>query len=276
MPKAKAKNPSNSRSQGTISAYFTQSSPAKSQSDQTKKRPFPIIDLTEGDEHQSPVLKRQRSSQTPPAESHSIAGANAEAVLSCTKSRATQQWSFNPASPTQASQPNKVANDLDDAARRERHEAFKRKLLGENSSFFQRRSDAQGEAMDVDREVSVDLRDEVSPGRERTEEPTDGSGDESDQAFKDLTEMFSLNKGRRKSAAKAKRKTKSSSSTAVGGASTSKKRAEEEVGPSGQAYTPLEKQVGCSTSHCSAYRTLIGFSFYRFSNLRRRIQEHCS
>jgi DNA mismatch repair protein MSH3 len=96
-----------------------------------------------------------------------------------------------------------------------RHEAFKRRLLSDNSRFLKN-------------------PDQDEPADEANEEANEDSGDESD-CFQKLNEMFS-HQGKSRGKAKGK-------STAV--ARHSQKTLE--VGPSGQSYTPLEKQV------CSLY-----------------------
>jgi len=88
-----------------------------------------------------------------------------------------------------------------------RHEAFKRKLLSDNSRFLKKPD--QDEPMD---------------------EANEDSDDESD-CFQKLSEMFS-HQGRSRGKAKGK-------STAA----AKQRQKTLEVGPSGQLYTPLEKQA---------------------------------
>lgn len=92
---------------------------------------------------------------------------------------------------------------------RERHEAFKKKLLLENNPFLLK-------TPDVPTPIKV--------------EDTASSGSESDQAFKELSFMFSN---------KAKGKGKAANSIAP----TKKLRSHASLGPNGQSYTPLENQV---------------------------------
>jgi DNA mismatch repair protein MSH3 len=101
-----------------------------------------------------------------------------------------------------------------------RHEAFKKKLLSDNSRFLKK-----PEIIGLDHEPM----DEGS-----TEVNEKDSGDESDR-FQKLSEMFS-HEGKSRGKAKGK---------STGAAKHIQKTVE--VGPSGQSYTPLEKQV------CSGY-----------------------
>ena len=124
-------------------------------------------------------------------------------------------------------------------SKKARREAFKRKLLGDNS-LFSRQSEVrpaaskqdeprEGEALDIDNLENI---------RERSggESELEGSDAEtSTLPASIMAKAFSSGKGKEKEKAQAKQLAKRS------------KKDDEEIGPSGQTYTPLEKQVGtCS------------------------------
>ena len=142
----------------------------------------------------------------------------AEAGPSRTCTGAAEQWRHLPSSPEKLEPlPMKPHNAADEAARQMRHEQFKKKLIGENNPFLQKRSDVDdADGMDVDSRGIV----------ENDVDETEASGGESDEAFKQLTAIFSDKLGKGKATGITKRKKKV-----------------QEVGPSGQTYTPLEQQV---------------------------------
>jgi len=239
MSKAKAKNTPQGRSQGVISAYFTQTSPARSQSQKRRVSPIDLTEDDHGDDYSSPAKRRKPSATTSPPPTCRVADTDA-ASSSAQPCSPAQQWRFTPSgsSPTQVPETAKWPTTEEESARRVRREAFKKKLLGDNNSFFLRhRSSERVDTVDVDMDTDACSGHEQL-GRERTADPSDASGDESDAAFKNLQEMFSNKSEKRKATAKAKSKLKSTAATAP-------KKSVEEVGPSGQTYTPLEKQVGC-------------------------------
>ncbi|KIK97398.1 hypothetical protein PAXRUDRAFT_824943 [Paxillus rubicundulus Ve08.2h10] len=122
------------------------------------------------------------------------------------------QWRFDS---TQRSPTERAVTEDEDKKKR-RHEEFKRVLLGENSTFARlERSRDQGAKSD---DEAPEQQDEEL------------GSDQSDVAFKELTEMFSHKPRKGKSKAQTK--------FLVGG----KKRAEGEIGPNGQPYTPAELQ----------------------------------
>jgi len=179
-------------SQSTISSYFHS---------QPGKRTTSPIDLTVGDEGDEPPLKRARVSRCGISKSST----RAEGSPQKSASSVADSWRFSPEK-AQSEPPR-----LRTSAEKARYEAFKRKLLSDNSRFLKKPD--QDEPMD-----------------EINEEANEDSGDETD-CLQKLSEMFS-HQG--KSRGKAKRK-----STVA--AKHSQKTLE--VGPSGQSYTPLEKQV---------------------------------
>ncbi|KAF9218120.1 hypothetical protein BS17DRAFT_770897, partial [Gyrodon lividus] len=114
--------------------------------------------------------------------------------------------------------PTERVDTEDEDGKKRRHDEFKRVLLGENSTFArQKRLRDQGAQSGDD-----------EPPEEQAERL---DSDESDVAFKELTEMFSHK--RRKARSKAR----------ITSLTKGKRRAEEEIGPSGQPYTPAELQA---------------------------------
>jgi len=188
-------------SQSTISTYFH----SATQKPHPRKRT--TIDLTVGDEDYEPPVKRPRAS----GNSVPISPIRDELSPKETASTVADSWRFLPeksqAGPSRARTSDELA----------RHEAFKRKLLSDNSRFLEK-----PERIGLDPHELMDEGD--------TEVHDEDSDDDSDR-FKKLNEMFSHEgKGKGKSTGTARRVQKT-----------------EEVGPSGQSYTPLEKQV------CSSY-----------------------
>ena len=209
----KARTKAEPSSQGMISSYFTAKSPAKGP---PKKRPSSPIDLT-GDDDSAPV-KKARTSLT------EASVANTQAGPSRIEARTAELWRYSPSpSPSRPTEQPDALTPAQVAARKARHEAFKKKLLGDNNTLFRRKSERDADVFDVD----VQTYHEPS----RTTDRVDDSGDDSDSAFRNLRDVFSHNGAKRKSSVKAASKSRSS------------KKADEEIGPSGQTYTPLEKQV---------------------------------
>jgi len=130
--------------------------------------------------------------------------------------RLSEQWRFDPSQPPSTGGENRSSLDKE---KRRRHEEFKRVLLGENSVFARRKS-AQESTIQSDVEgVSCD------DGGEGAD------SDRSDAAFKELTELFSHKPSKGKGSAPSAKQ---------------KKRAQGELGPSGQPYTPAELQASVS------------------------------
>jgi len=166
--------------QPKLSAFF-QASP--------RKRNSSFIDLTQDDDPDSTVQKRMRLSATSDANDES-------------RSRDTlaDSWRFSPEKGKQ------TAPSISESGK-QRHEAFKRKLLQENSLFLRKKSEDTEEQAD---EMHV-------------------SNSPSDERFEQLHEMFA-----NKSSVQPKGKTRQE---------TLKKKKPVDMGPSGEPYTPLEKQV---------------------------------
>jgi DNA mismatch repair protein MSH3 len=188
------------RSQPTISAFF-QPSPLKSLS-ATRKRTqttssFPI-DLTgDSDDDELPAIKRPRlfgrEDTTPSAPAESSSGSVAD------------DWRFSPEKSKQAN-----VRKIRIISEKERHEAFKRKLLQDNNRFLRKGSSTvqmNQDFMEVDESVVSSEED----------------------SFNKLSDMFSH---------KDKDKGKAGDKATV---KSPKKHLE--LGPSGQSYTPLELQA---------------------------------
>jgi DNA mismatch repair protein MSH3 len=139
------------------------------------------------------------------------------------------KWRYNISSPENLEQ---GMTPADKNARQLRHEAFRKKLLGENSVFIRRKSDAN-EAKDVIEDGS---------GGETAATETETSGDESDRAFKDLQDMFLQKHLKGKAKSKTKSRVLAAQAPVVSSTGKGKKKVEE-LGPSGKTYTPLENQV---------------------------------
>lgn len=194
-------------SQPTISAFFTpKPSPSKIVGKKRLSSPGHTIDLTNDDGDSQPPAKKKRRSSPSRAES---------------SQRAAEQWRFDPSSPEKP-EPFKVRTPADEATKWKRHEAFKKKLLGDNNPFIRKKSD-------IHESISTDESEDHVKDKD-VHEPEASDEDDSDDGFAKLSELFSNKKGK----GKAKGKTT---------AKLAKKATLQEVGPSGQVYTPLEQQV---------------------------------
>lgn len=193
---------STTHAQPTISSYF-QSTP--------QKRSNPYIDLThERDDNDvstpGPPSKRVRlTSDSPtrkPAPSSPL-----KTTTPTTASATAEDWRFSPEK-AKARQSLGGSHKHLSAAETERHEAFKRKLLLDNSRFLMRK--------EVDEVILEKGGDEVC--------------EDQDGRFEKLSEMFA-HKSREVNDKKGK------------GSTRLKKKKGVELGSSGEPYTPLEKQV---------------------------------
>jgi DNA mismatch repair protein MSH3 len=234
-PTTKGKNAQIPRSQATISTYFTpNNSPVKTH---TKKRTASPIDLTidSDDNVDSPIAKKPKTSKwSYVPEAVTVGSGSFHAQLNAASTLEERQRT----SPVRQSPPilAKTRGLSDEAARKGRREAFKKRLLGENNSFIKRTSSVDGGSRSMDVE-----EDDHSKNQETVH--VDGSGDESDEAFNDLKKMFSNPQAKEKMTRKGQRKGKAP-------ATTNAKSRQEEATPSGQEYTPLEKQVNFCRSDC--------------------------
>ncbi|KAG5647140.1 hypothetical protein DXG03_001095 [Asterophora parasitica] len=188
--------------QPTISSFFQPSQRSTS----GKRAASPIrVDLTGDSDGERPAKKVKRSA---------AARVTPESPTS-TGGGAASQWSYTPVSPdkSETSTAPKQRSEADVAAAKKRRDAFTKKLLLENNRFIQ----------------TASVPDRASSPVEEPQNP--GSADEdSDNAFKELSLMFSNSK-------KAKGKAKAAP------AKQPKNKQPAVIGPGGKPYTPLELQV---------------------------------
>ena len=174
--------------QPTISTFF-QASPSATRKRTTSS--FPIDLTADSDDDKLPAVKRPRREHTTPSAPAHSAGS-------------TEDWRFSPEKSMQTN-----VKKIRTTSEKERHEAFKRKLLQDNNRFLKAESSTtvqvNQDAMEVDESSSEE------------------------ESFIKLSDMFShKDKGKGKAGGKAAVK-------------SPKKHVE--LGPSGQSYTPLELQV---------------------------------
>ncbi|KAF7968561.1 hypothetical protein HWV62_30097 [Athelia sp. TMB] len=193
--------------QATISRFFSQTaSPVK----KPQKRPASPIDLT-GDSDPGAPPQRKKPRNDTGSDDDSL-GTDARAGTLSARETVhvpaghAEQWRFEPTSPDKPP-PERTRSAAEEAVRRKRHEAFKKRLLDENSSFIRSRG-----VIEDDREDGGS---------------SESSGDESDAAFASFKEVLAKSKGTGKAASKL----------------PARKKKDEELGPSGKSWTPLEKQI---------------------------------
>lgn len=185
-------------SQSTISAFFA-STPRKS-----GKRAHSPIDLTSDNETEKRETTHKKARTTSkPSASLDTAEPVATSIVGT--------WSYSPQTEKEAG-PSKPRT----AFERARHEAFKKKLLQDNSVFLKK--DSQ-EPVDSDRDQDSDECDEDS--------------EEGSQTPKSLSKLFS-HRGNEKSKSDGK--------------NTKRGKPPPMLGPGGKSYTPLEQQVSTTTS----------------------------
>lgn len=223
--------------QATISSFFSKSqssaatasgpsTPTKGKAGSKNKRGSSPIDLTldsENEEH-APARKRQRTTTSTFFSPRRPAVSASKAEAAATKSGGhAEQWRFDPSSPSKSQ---KVPED---ATQRNAHERAKRILLGSANVF-------NNTSRSADAAPSSDVEEEA----ETAVAPPEDDVDDAEQTFGELMEMFSSSssKGKRKGKGAAKK-----TGLPVAGPSRSKSQKTEEIGPSGQPYTPFELQV---------------------------------
>ena len=192
--------------QPTLSTFF-QSSP--------RKRDSSFIDLTQDEDSESTVQKRKRLSAT------------ASHTNSKSRSSLVDSWCFSPDKANQT----KSSTATTSTAENKRHEAFKRKLLQDNSIFLSRKSEDAEEGQVDEPKATGDLA--------------------HDELFETLHEAFA-----HKSSVQERGKATQES--------LKRKRAIE-IGPSGEPYTPLEKQV-CRSYYRIIFVLRLETRAYRFLN----------
>ena len=142
----------------------------------------------------------------------------------------TDQWRFD--GTRRPSNERQITRDEDDKKRR--HEEFKRVLLADNSSFARQKHQQDKGVQSSEDESLHDQDDAHEPGV-------------SDEAFKNLKELFSHNSN------KAKGKPRLTSSAKAKGTS-------EALGPGGEPYTPAELQASLAICLRVALLTMLLFN----------------
>jgi DNA mismatch repair protein MSH3 len=191
---------------------------------QRKRKTISPIDLTNDDE--GPHIKKKKT--------------GGEASLHDAGATLPQpdEWRYSNSSLERQEQEGTVkVKPADKRARQARRDEFRKKLLGENSLFIRRRFDAT-EAVGVIEDDSAE---------QMLESGAETSDNESDHAFKDLQDMFLRRKGKTK--AKSKGNVRAPAALAI----HKDRKKVEQLGPSGQTYTPLENQVSISFHQLQPY-----------------------
>lgn len=214
--------------QASISSYFSQSTtpgPSTPSRPSQAKRASSPIDLTlDSDDDQPPPSKRAR--KTSSFFSTALSPVASSSKPNAQTARATghaEQWRFNPSSPARNTQVN------DSERQRSVHDRAKKILLG-GGSYFNR-------TVHVDESTAINASD-GEHDEERARSPSADEADEAEKQFGELMEMFASSKTKKGKAAMKKVTTPS--------ARVKNKKAEE-IGPSGQSYTPFELQVRFAT-----------------------------
>lgn len=263
-------------SQTILSSFF---SPSPTKSSKKRERPASPIDLTsDADDNDLPVsateeppikkIKVVRSSQSQPGPSTRQKTKKSGNATPYTQSTLVSQpassptrlsplatstgmadkWAFTPHS---SSAPEVSSLDRDnpteEAEKAKRHEAFKKKLLADDSLFKPPRpseSDASHTQLAEEETESIRMRIE-DKGKSLDED----SRTDPDSAFEELMSAFSHSgsavgkrRAKQKGSAGSKSKAEGSKRT-ITATNRQSKKLPPKIGPSGEAYTPLELQV---------------------------------
>lgn len=208
--------------QAAISSFFSQTNSPSSASH--RKRQSTVIDLTGDSDEESaiplPPTKRIRTTssffeprKSNTREDHALASTT---EISARPGGLAEQWRFEPGSSSQPVRHHEFNG---------RHEKAKRILLGETGIFDRSREE---EVLD---DEPVD-----SPAAARGDPDT---GEESDELFSQMREMWASSSGKGKKKGKATTR-----------AAPARKKKVEEIGPSGMPYTAMELQVRLLVCHC--------------------------
>ena len=222
-----SKRPSASQAtQPTISSFFSQT-PSTGASPRRAKRGNTPIDLTvDSDEgEQPPPHKRQKTTSTFFTPRKSVPSSPQSSTQPPRTGGHAEQWRFDPVSPS------KAAPHADDEGQRRVHERAKKILLGSGDVFAHRSSSG----------AATPAPDGDGPAENDAERSAD-EGDEAEKKFGELMEMFSSSTPKA-AAKKGKGAAKKAAAPPVAGPSRSRTQRVEEIGPSGQPYTPFELQV---------------------------------
>ncbi|KAI0373318.1 hypothetical protein BV20DRAFT_1104314 [Pilatotrama ljubarskyi] len=249
MSASPRKASSSKGTQPTISSFFSQGSTAgpstpKGKAGSKHKRGSSPIDLTldSGDEGHTPPPKRQRTTTSTFFSSRRPATSTSQPASPAVKNGGhAEQWRFDPSSPS------KPRTAHEDDAQKRAHERAKQILLGSGNVFNRRNHSTE-----------ADPSSDIEEGEGGVANPPEDEEDESEKKFGELMEMFSSSKAKKKGKTTAKR----TAGPPVGGSSRSKSQKIEEIGPSGQTYTPFELQAGSTSfqlnhlTHCLQVREL--------------------
>lgn len=263
-------------SQTILSSFF---SPSPTKSSKKRERPASPIDLTsDADDNDLPVsateeppikkIKVVRSSQsqpgpstrqktkksgnaTPYTQSTLVSQpASSPTRLSplATSTGMADQWAFTPHS---SSAPEVSSLDRDnpteEAEKAKRHEAFKKKLLADDSLFKPPRpseSDASHTQLAEEETESIRMRIE-DKGKSLDEDlrtDPDSTFEELMSAFSHSGSAVGKRRAKQKGSARSKSKAEGSKRT-ITATNRQSKKLPPKIGPSGEAYTPLELQV---------------------------------
>ena len=240
------KSPS-SQAQTTLSSYFSGSSAGRSSKATEKRRAPDIVDLTSDDIQDEPAAKKHK--KLPDRSSHAehdtiyfipdLSNPLHEGFIPTGEGpsrmktppprdlkhndKSMQKYRFIASPNAQTSGTDAPETPEEKRAKRARREAFKRKLLEDNSIFSQRTVKSSSKA----RETILDV-----DGPENGRAESELEGDDAEECV--LPESVISKKFASKTQMHL-----SKSTTMIGG----KKKEKEDIGPSGLPYTPLEQQV---------------------------------
>ncbi|KIK59832.1 hypothetical protein GYMLUDRAFT_261825 [Collybiopsis luxurians FD-317 M1] len=195
--------------QTRLSSYFTPSpSPKKS-----AKRSQIVVDLTDDDSIEERPAKKRRESLT----SLDFSPGSSKTISTSNSPNRAEQWRFNPSAPTlsEKSTESRPADSSSGSRNPTAREALKKKLLGERqSSFF------------IQKRSFSNLDDPEPEPTRVVNEHRDGDSDSDPKFWETIGPSSKKGKGKQKA-----------SPVKIGS------RRIGEVGPSGETWTPLEKQV---------------------------------
>ncbi|CDO74876.1 hypothetical protein BN946_scf185004.g26 [Trametes cinnabarina] len=238
-----SRTPKKSGTQPTISSFFSQSSigasPAgstlKSQSASKNKRGSSPIDLTldSGDDAAAPPLKRQRTTTSTFFSPRKPSNSSPQPASPGKRAAGhAERWRFELHTPSVA------AATQRDETQRLLHERAKRILLGNDNVF-------STERLSADATPSSDVEDNPEVQDAAHEDDIE----ENEKKFSELMDMFGSSAGKRKGKGVTRKAVPSAA-----GPSRSRSQKVEEVGPSGQTYTPFELQRNLHTAMIPLHR----------------------
>ncbi|KAH9890684.1 muts domain V-domain-containing protein [Cubamyces lactineus] len=216
MSATQKKRTTSGGTQPTISSFFSQGS-------QSRRGHTPIdLTLDSDDDGGPPPPKRQRTTTSSFFSPRKPSASPSKAATPKNGGGHAEQWRFDPESPSRA------AHLQETSKQREAHEKAKRILLGDENVFSRR-------THSTDMTPSSDIEEAVANPDAALEEDED----EAEKKFSELMEMFSSTKGK----GKGKAVTRKAVPPVAGPSRSRTQKKVEELGPSGQPYTPFELQV---------------------------------